>query len=134
VGNGLWDRHPAVQNSRTVSRLSPWPASCSDRTLLTTRSVDDALVVADGTAPAADIKLTVLLQEAFRHCKALGAWGDGTKIMEAAGIAAGAPGVVTSNAAGKSFTDQLAAAVGLHRAWDRAPAVMASAVPPVLTS
>ena len=25
-------------------------------------------------------------------------------------------------------------AVGLHRAWDRAPAVMASAVPPVLTS
>ena len=106
-----------------------------DRTLLTTRSVEfDALVVADGTAPAADIKLTVLLQEAFRHCKALGAWGDGTKILEAAGIAAGAPGVVTSNAAGKSFTDQLAAAVGLHRAWDRAPAVMASAVPPVLTS
>jgi catalase len=102
-----------------------------DRTLLTTRSVEfDALVVANGTAPAADIKLTVLLQEAFRHCKALGAWGDGTKILEAAGIAAGAPGVVTSNAAGKSFTDQLAAAVGLHRAWDRAPAVMASAVPP----
>ena len=101
-----------------------------DQTLLTTRSVEfDALVVADGTAPAADIKLTVLLQGAFRHCKALGAWGDGTKILEAAGIAAGAPGVVTSNAAGKSFTDQLAAAVGLHRAWDRAPAVMASAVP-----
>jgi len=106
-----------------------------DRTLLTTRSVEfDALVVADGTAPAADIKLTVLLQEAFRHCKALGAWGDGTKVLEVAGIAAGAPGVVTSNAAGKSFTDQLAAAVGLHRAWDRAPAVMASAVPPVLPS
>ena len=101
-----------------------------DRTLLTTRSVEfDAPVVAGGTAPAADVKLTVLLQEAFRHCKALGAWGDGTKILEAAGIAAGAPGVVTSNAAGKSFTDQLAAAVGLHRAWDRAPAVMASAVP-----
>ena len=110
-------------------------AETVDRTLLTTRSVEfDALVVADGTAPAADIKLTVLLQEAFRHCKALGAWGDGTKILEAAGIAAGAPGVVTSNAAGKSFTDQLAAAVGLHRAWDRAPAVMASAVPPVLLS
>jgi hypothetical protein len=25
-------------------------------------------------------------------------------------------------------------AVGLHRVWDRAPAVMASAVPPVFTS
>ena len=36
---------------------------------------------------------------------------------------------MTSNAAGKSFTDQLAAAVGLHRVWDRTPAVMASAVP-----
>jgi hypothetical protein len=34
---------------------------------------------------------------------------------------------------GPNFT-QLAAAVGLHRAWDRAPAVMASAVPPVHTS
>jgi catalase len=106
-----------------------------DRTLLTTRSVEfDALVVAGGTTPTGDIKLTVLLQEAFRHCKALGAWGDGTVILEAAGIFPGAPGVVTSGAAGKSFTEQLAAAVGLHRAWDRAPAVMASAIPPVLTS
>jgi catalase len=42
--------------------------------------------------------------------------------------------VVTGGTAGKSFTDQLAAAVGMHRAWDRAPDVMASAVPPVLTS
>ena len=76
----------------------------------------------------------MLLQEAFRHCKALGAWGDGTAVLEAAGIAADAPGVVTGDTAGKSFTDELVAAVGLHRAWDRAPAVMASAVPPVLTS
>jgi catalase len=47
---------------------------------------------------------------------------------------ADAPGVVTGDTAGKSFTDQLAAAVGMHRAWDRAPDVMASAVPAVLTS
>jgi catalase len=106
-----------------------------DRTLLTTRSVEfDALVVAGGTTPTGDIKLTVLLLEAFRHCKALGAWGDGTAILEAAGITADAPGVVTADTAGKSFTDQLAAAVGMHRAWDRAPDVMASAVPPALTS
>ena len=52
----------------------------------------------------------------------------------AAGITAGAPGDVTGDTAGKSFTDQLAAAVGMHRAWDRAPDVMASAVPPALTS
>jgi catalase len=106
-----------------------------DRTLLTTRSVEfDALVVAGGTTPTGDIKLTVLLQEAFRHCKALGAWGDGTAILEAAGITAGDPGVVTGDTAAKPFTDQLAAAVGLHRAWNRAPDVMASAVPPVLSS
>jgi catalase len=41
---------------------------------------------------------------------------------------------VTGDTAGKAFTDQLTAAVGLHRAWDRAPDVMASAIPPVLTS
>ena len=91
-------------------------------------------MVAGGTAPTRDIKLTVLLQEAFRHCKALGAWGDGAAILEAAGITAGDPGVVTGDTAGKAFTDQLTAAVGLHRAWNRAPDVMASAVPPVLTS
>ena len=106
-----------------------------DRTLLTTRSVEfDALVVAGGTTPSGDIKLTLLLQEAFRHCKVLAAWGDGTAVLEAAGITAGAVGVVTGDAAAKSFTDQLAAAVGLHRAWDRAADVMASAVPPVLSS
>ncbi|HEY1665680.1 MAG TPA: catalase-related domain-containing protein, partial [Trebonia sp.] len=106
-----------------------------DRTLLTARSVEfDALVVAGGTSPTGDIKLTLLLQEAFRHCKVLAAWGDGTAVLEAAGITAGAAGVVTGDTAAKSFTDQLTAAVGLHRAWDRAPEVMASAVPPVLTS
>jgi catalase len=106
-----------------------------DRTLLTARSVEfDALVVAGGTTPSGDIKLTLLLQEAFRHCKVLGAWGDGTAVLEAAGIPADAAGVVTGGAAAKSFTDQLAAAVGLHRVWDRAPAVMASAVPPVTAS
>jgi catalase len=106
-----------------------------DRTLLTARSVEfDAIVVAGGTTPTGDIRLTILLQEAFRHCKALAAWGDGTAILEAAGITPADPGVVTGNTAGKPFTDQLAAAVGLHRAWDRAPRVMASAVPPARTS
>jgi catalase len=44
------------------------------RHLLTARSVEfDALVVAGGTTPSGDIKLALLLQEAFRHAKALGA-------------------------------------------------------------
>jgi catalase len=35
------------------------------------------------TTPTADIKLVVLLQEAFRHCKAVAAWGDGTAVLKA---------------------------------------------------
>ncbi len=84
-----------------------------ERTLLTARSIEfDALVVAGGTTPSGDIKVVLLLQEAFRHAKALGAWGDGTAVLEAAGIPADSPGAVTADAIVKSFTDQLAAAVG----------------------
>jgi len=39
-------------------------------------------------------------------------------------------GEYLSTAVAKSFTDQLTAAVGLHRVWERAPAVMASAASP----
>ena len=102
-----------------------------ERTLLTARSVEfDAVVVADGTAPTGDIKLVLLLQEAYRHCKPVGAWGSGVDVLAAAGIVADGPGVVTAQSTAKAFIDALTAAVGLHRAWDRAPLVMMSAVPP----
>jgi catalase len=102
-----------------------------ERTLLTARSIEyDAIVIAAGTAPTRDIKLIVLLQEAFRHCKAVDAWGDGTAILEAAGIGLDTPGVLVADGMDKSFTDALANAVGLHRAWDRAVDVMASEVAP----
>jgi catalase len=103
----------------------------TERTLLTARSIEfDALVVAGGTTATSDIKLVLLVQEAYRHAKALGAWGSGAAVLEAAGISADTPGVVTGDSVAKPFIDQLATAVGLHRAWDRAPAAMASAVPP----
>jgi catalase len=102
-----------------------------ERTLLTTRSIEfDALVVADGTAPSDDIKLVILLQEAYRHCKAIGAWGSGAASLESVQIVAGTPGVLVGDSIAKSFIDGLIAAVGLHRAWDRAPLVMTSVVPP----
>jgi catalase len=102
----------------------------ADRTLATARSIEfDALVVAGGTTPSRDIKLLVLLQEAFRHCKTLAAWGDGAAVLKAAGISVRDPGVEVSKSVDKAFTAQLAAALGLHRVWDRAPKVMASAVP-----
>jgi catalase len=102
-----------------------------DRTLLTTRSIEfDALLVAGETEPTNDIKLVILLQEAYRHCKTLGAWGNGSVVLEGAGIPLSGDGVVIGKVVGKDFTDQLVAAVGLHRAWDRAENVMVSAVPP----
>jgi catalase len=102
-----------------------------DRTLATTRSIEfDALVIAAGTTPIPDIKLVVLLQEAFRHCKAIAAWGDGVALLEAARIPAKGPGLAVADEADKDFVTTLAAALGLYRAWDRAAKVMASAVPP----
>jgi catalase len=102
-----------------------------DRTLSTGRSIEfDALVVAGGTTPTQDIKLVLLLQEAYRHCKAIAAWGDGEAILLDAGITPDAPGVATSDAADKDFTAALVTALGLHRAWDRAEFVMNSAVAP----
>jgi catalase len=102
-----------------------------ERTLLTARSIEfDALVVAGGSTPSEDIRLVLLLQEAYRHCKAIAAWGDGDAILTAVGIDVKAPGVSVGESVDRTFTDTLVAAVGLHRAWDRADLVMASAVPP----
>jgi catalase len=106
-----------------------------ERTLLTARSIEfDAVIVAADTTPSADIKLILLLQEAYRHCKAIAAWGDATALLEAAGIPSDGPGVTVAETAGKRFSDALITALGLHRAWDRAPGVMASAVAPAATT
>jgi catalase len=102
-----------------------------ERTLLTARSIEfDALLISDGTAPNDDIKLVVMLQEAYRHCKTIGAWGSGATNLESVQIAVDAPGVLVGDSVAKSFIDGLIGAVGLHRAWDRAPLVMTSSVPP----
>ncbi|MEP7022263.1 MAG: catalase [Actinomycetota bacterium] len=102
-----------------------------ERTFLTARSIEfDAIIVAAGTEPAGDIKLVLLLQEAYRHCKTVGAWGDGAAVLEMAQIPVESPGVLAGGSVAKAFNDDLIAAVGMHRVWDRAPLVMASAVPP----
>lgn len=96
-----------------------------ERTLLTTRSIEyDALVIADGTGGLTDVKLTVLLQEAFRHCKVIGAWGDGAQVLEAAGIDTTAPGILLGGAPVKTYLTPLLDAVGTHRVWERAQQVM----------
>ncbi len=102
-----------------------------ERTFATGRSIEfDAIVVADGAPQDGDFRALVMLQEAFRHLKAVGAWGDGAQVLAAAGIDTGAPGVLTGRKANAKLAAGLVAALGLHRAWDRTPLVAASAVPP----
>ena len=98
-----------------------------DRALPGTRSIEyDAVVVAGGTAGLHDIKLSVLLDEMFRHCKAIGAWGDGETVLLDANIDVKAPGVLLGDKASVTFAKDLFKAMGLHRAWARAELVMAS--------
>ncbi|MBT0769624.1 catalase [Kineosporia sp. J2-2] len=101
------------------------------RTVLTARSVEfDAVLVADGTGHAPDIKTVILLQEMYRHCKAVGAWGDGIEVLTGAGVPENGPGVLHADSADKTFTAELVTALGLHRVWERADVVMADAVAP----
>jgi catalase len=93
-----------------------------ERTFLTVRSIEfDAVAVADGAGTVSDPRVLVLLQEAYRHCKAIAAWGDGAGLLTAAGIAADAPGVLVDTKASAAQRKALVTAMGLHRAWDRFP-------------
>ena len=91
-----------------------------DRTVLTTQSVEyDALVVAGGSSAAAlaqDSYAALNLSEAFRHHKTIGAWGEGTQVLDVLGL--DGPGVVTATSA-KAFLVPLAEAMGWHRHWGR---------------
>jgi catalase len=107
------------------------------RTFLTGRSVElDAVLLAGCPGPAPDAlpnrdakggapsvpgldpRVTLLLEETFRHAKVIGAWGEGVRALEAAGFGAEDVGVVT----GDDPSEVLAEAVALlggHRVWDR---------------
>jgi catalase len=109
------------------------------RTFLTARSVEfDAMLVAGApasapdalpaydakaAAPAADAsvdpRVALLLTEAFRHAKAIGAWGDGAAALTAAGVAGA--GVVTGDSAATTLA-QVQQLMAAHRVWERFPA------------
>ncbi|TFV52520.1 catalase [Blastococcus sp. TF02A_35] len=106
-----------------------------ERTFATGRSIEfDAIVVADGAPKDGDFRALVMLQEAFRHLKGIGAWGDGVEVLRAAGIDPKAPGVITGKKANAAMSAETIAALGMHRAWDRQPLVNASMVPPTVTA
>ncbi|SEO76924.1 catalase [Trujillonella endophytica] len=106
-----------------------------ERTFATGRSIEfDAIVVADGAPKDGDFRAVTMLQEAFRHLKGIGAWGDGVEVLRAAGIDPEAPGVITGPKATAAMAAETIAALGMHRAWDRTPLVSNNVVPPAPTA
>ena len=75
-------------------------------------------------------KSILLLQEANRHCKAFGVWGDGARTVENAGVSLSDAGVSEAEVVGPQFVRSLITALGQHRDWARAKRVVASAVAP----
>ncbi|MGI5240822.1 catalase [Dactylosporangium sp. CA-139066] len=115
------------------------------RTFATARSVEyDALLLSGAPAPAADAvpardakaaasdtatidpRVLLLVEESWRHAKAIGAWGEGTTVVATAGLAGigNGAGVVTGDSGTGVFATVLEA-LGTHRAWERFPATVA---------
>jgi catalase len=114
------------------------------RTFATVRSTEvDAVLVAGTPLPAADAlgardakvddaagavtgldpRVLLLLTEAYRHGKAIAAWGGGGAALEAAGIDVTAPGVTTGDGAVAAL-ERVGELLAEHRVWDRfAPTV-----------
>ncbi|MFC4036789.1 catalase HPII, partial [Streptomyces polygonati] len=114
------------------------------RTFATARSIEfDAILLAGAPAPGADSygardakvdddtavgagidpRVLLMISEAYRHGKALGAWAGGADALEAAGVAADAPGVVAADS-GETALAAISELLARHRAWDRfTPAV-----------
>ncbi len=107
------------------------------RTFATARSVEyDVLLLAGCPAPAPDAlaardekagaasdsaldpRVRLLIEECWRHAKAIGAWSDGVEALRLVGCDENAPGIVVTDDAVGVFTE-LAALAGAHRVWQR---------------
>ncbi|MDN7119871.1 catalase [Nocardioides sp. ChNu-153] len=112
----------------------------AQRTFATTRSVEfDTVVLLDAPSPAADAphdektsvpggpaavdpRVLLLVQEAYRHAKVIAAVGNGTAVLDLAGVAPEGVGVVVGTDPAEVCTRMSAAARG-HRVWERFGAV-----------
>ncbi|MGW7348470.1 catalase [Streptomyces sp. NPDC054854] len=109
------------------------------RTFATARSIEfDALLVAGtpgrgadaygardakvaDTGPAAiDPRLPLLLNEAYRHGKAIGVWAAEDAVLVTAGIPSDAAGVIQGDS-GSTVLEQIVRLMGSHRVWERFP-------------
>ncbi|MEU0667943.1 catalase [Streptomyces lavendulocolor] len=124
-----------------IGATGPDPVTVQ-RTFATARSIEfDALVLAGVPAPGSDAygardakagdagqaataldpRLLLMISEAYRHAKAIGGWAGAESLLEAAGVPAGAPGVVTGDS-GETVLAGITRLLGRHRVWDRFPA------------
>lgn len=109
------------------------------RTFATVRSVElDAVLVTGNPAPGpdalpardaksavppvsgADPRVVLLLEEAYRHAKAIGAWNDGVTLLEDLGLA-GAAGVLGDDDP-EQMGQRILGLLAGHRVWERFPA------------
>ncbi len=74
-----------------------------------------------GSGPGHDPRVALLLDEAFRHGKAIGGWKGAEAALEAAGVPADAPGVVVGDS-GTGTPAEIIGLLGAHRVWERFPA------------
>jgi catalase len=112
----------------TGDRGVPVPAA---KAFLTAHSVEfDVVVVAGGSGAAelaTDPGVALFLQEAYRHHKTVGAWGDGRQVLSALGMESGAPGVLVTDDPDDGFWSSLLELAGWHRHWTRSAAALAPA-------
>ncbi|AEV84034.1 catalase [Actinoplanes sp. SE50] len=112
------------------------------RTFATARSIEyDAVLVAAAPVPAPDAvpardekagaprtaavdpRVNMLVDEAWRHAKAIGGWGTGADLLRRTGLA-DTPGVVVGDSATEVLT-ALQQLMANHRVWERFPATVA---------
>ena len=102
-------------------------ATTALRSLLNTPSVVyDGIFIADGDDSAATLAANEdarrFIEEAYRHCKTVGALGAGQQVLKASGILANNPGDdqgITLGTAAASVTKAFIEALGQHRHWTR---------------
>ncbi|GAB3561238.1 catalase [Spelaeicoccus albus] len=92
------------------------------RSYLTARSTEfDAVILAAETVGvASDKRLSVLVDEAYRHLKPIGGWGSVAAILESVGIDDGAAGVILDEP--RTTIAQIVDLLSGHRVWSRAGA------------
>jgi catalase len=112
------------------------------RTFSTGRSIEyDVLLLAGSPPPAPDAlpareseaaasgsslvdpRVLLMIEECWRHCKVVGAWGEGATALQLSGVG-GTPGVVVGEEAAAVFAEVQELMAG-HRVWERFPATVA---------